>query len=109
MKNWRRPFGDDDEDEGFSYLLDDDGDDGDDDDEGSSKKKKRKRRRSYPAPRPLRVTRFDGLDDDDDGDDDEESFELLEAKIRTGKYKPKKSDPWTAHILYQNLKALGEI
>ena len=106
MKNWRRPFGEDEGDEGFSYLLDDD-DGGDDDDE--SKKKKKKRRRSYPAPRPLRVTRFDGLDDDDDYDDDEESFELLEAKIRTGKYKPKKTDPWTAHILYQNLKALGEI
>lgn len=108
MKKWRRPFDEDDDDgEGFSYLLDDDDDDDVGGDAGGSSKK-RKRRRSYPAARPLRVTRFDGLDDDDD-DEEEEGFEELEAKIRQGKYKPKKSDPWTAHILYQNLKALGEI
>jgi len=37
------------------------------------------------------------------------TFDELELKIRSGKYKPKAKDPWNAHVLYQTLKDLGEI
>lgn len=66
----------------------------------------RDRPRSYA--RTMR-TRFDGDDEEDEPDEDAVSFDELEPKIRAGKYIPKKSDPWTAHILYQSLQDLGEI
>jgi hypothetical protein len=55
--------------------------------------------------RPLRIARYEDFEVENDGP----TFEDLEDKIRSGKYKPKASDPWTAHILYQNLRSLGEI
>lgn len=66
-------------------------------------------RRRYAPPRPFR-TMF--ADEDGIGDDDESegpTFEDLEPMIRAGSYKPKQSDPWTAHVLYQSLLDLGEI
>lgn len=33
----------------------------------------------------------------------------LESKIREGIYKPKMSDHWTLHVLYQNLKETKQI
>ena len=81
----------------FEGLLESDDDEEEDD----------KPRRRYAPPRPIR-TRFHS-----DGDDDEEpdgpTFEELEPKIRAGKYRPKSGDPWTAHILYQSLRDLGDI
>lgn len=97
MRRWRRRR--DDEDDLVEY-------DEDEDEEEEEEYERPKRR--YPPPRPLRVTRFQDLPDEDE-ENDGPKFEELEAKIRAGEYKPKGEDPWTAHILYQNLKALGEI
>ncbi len=83
----------------FEGLLESDDDDDDEDD---------KRRRRYAPPRPIR-TRFHSDDADDDVEPDGPTFEELEPKIRAGKYKPKSGDPWTAHILYQSLRDLGDI
>jgi len=96
MRRWRRKK--EDEDDLEEYEEDED------EDEEDERPKKR-----YPPPRPLRVTRFHDLFDEDEEEDEGPKFEDLEANIRAGKYKPKPEDPWTAHILYQNLKALGEI
>lgn len=66
-------------------------------------------RRRYVPPRPFK-TRFAPDDDEDDEDDyGAPTFEDLEHKIRAGAYKPKPKDPWTAHMLYQSLRDLGEI
>lgn len=58
-------------------------------------------------------TRFDEDDEDEeeeeDGDDETSSFDRLAPLIRAGKYKPKQTDPYTVHILYQSLRDLGEI
>lgn len=96
MRRWRRRR--DDEDDLVEY----------DEDEDEEEEEYERPRRRYPPPRPLRVTRFQDLPDEDE-EDDGPKFEDLEAKIRAGEYRPKEKDPWTAHILYQNLKALGEI
>ena len=39
----------------------------------------------------------------------EEKWKRLEKKIRAGKYKPKESDPWTLHVLFEHLTVLGEL
>ena len=94
MRTWRRPRGDLDD---LDLDLDED-----DEDEG--------RVRRYSPPRPLRITRFsDFEDEDEDGEEGIARFDKIKGLIRAGKYKPKPSDPWIAHILYSNLKALGEI
>jgi len=36
-------------------------------------------------------------------------FDEIEPLIRAGKYRPKSSDPWNAHLLYNLLKESGEI
>jgi hypothetical protein len=57
-------------------------------------------------------TRFDSDDEGDDEDDEEpesSSFDRLAPLVRAGKYRPKQSDPYTVHILYQSLRDLGEI
>lgn len=59
--------------------------------------------------RPLRVTRFSDFDADESPADGIARFDRIKGLIRAGKYKPKQSDPWMAHILYSNLKELGEI
>ena len=64
--------------------------------------------RRYIA-RPLRVTRFSDFDEDETIADDIARFDKIQGLIRAGKYKPKESDPYTAHVLYSSLKQLGEI
>jgi hypothetical protein len=39
----------------------------------------------------------------------EAEWKKLEAKVRAGRYIPKRSDPWTLHVLYSNLKELGDL
>lgn len=39
----------------------------------------------------------------------EEDWDDKADKIRAGKYKPKRTDPWTLHVLYQNLKETKKI
>ena len=90
MRRWRRGQEEDDE----TIVFDDNGEAED-----------RHRPRSYA--RPLRT--IFGNDDDDEEEEDAPSFDDLEPEIRAGKYKPKPSDPWNAHILYQSLRDLGEI
>lgn len=54
----------------------------------------------------------DGVDYDFDEIEDHipaKKWQKLESKIRAGKYKPKHSDPWTLHVLYNNLKDLGRL
>lgn len=92
MRRWRRPS---DIDEDFDL---------DDEDEEEEEV------RRYAPPRPLRVTRFSDFEDDEDEvETGIARFDKIKGLIRAGKYKPKPSDPWMAHILYSNLKALGEI
>lgn len=100
MRRWRKDH------EGEDELLTFDNLDEyyDEDDEEDEPRPRRK----VAAPRAIR-TRFYGEDHDDDEEDEGSTFEDLEPLIRAGKYKPKKQDPYTAHILYQNLQALGEI
>lgn len=93
MRRWRRP----------SDIEDEDLDIDEDEEEEEIVQ------RRYIAPR-LRVTRFSDFDDDDyEVETDIARFDRIKGLIRAGKYKPKSSDPWIAHILYSNLKALGEI
>lgn len=93
MRRWRRP--------GIvEEEFEDDEEEEDDDEEEEV--------RRY-LPRPLRVTRFSDFGDEDDGEVDIQRFNKIQGLIRAGKYKPKQSDPWIAHILYSNLKELGEI
>lgn len=98
MKRWKRALDDGDDDDLTFDDFDIDGD------EGKSK------RRSYLPPRPIR-THFsqDDEDEDEDAVDGQSRFDEIEAKIRAGSYKPKKSDPWNAHVLYDMLKSLGDI
>lgn len=92
MRRWRRPSD-----------IDEDFDLEDDEEEEEV--------RRYAPPRPLRVTRFSDFDNDDEYEVESNiaRFDKIKGLIRAGKYKPKPSDPWMAHILYSNLKALGEI
>lgn len=92
MRRWRRPSEED---------LEEDSELDEEEDEEEV--------RRYAPPRPLRVTRFSDFDDDEEVETDIARFDKIKGLIRAGKYKPKPSDPWIAHILYSNLKALGEI
>jgi hypothetical protein len=106
MKRWKRKSDDDDDDDDLILKDDDDDDDEDEEDEEDEEE-----RRPRIKPRPLAVTRFSDFeyDEDDDPDKDIKRFNQIEGLIRAGRYKPKQSDPWMAHILYANLKALDEI
>lgn len=64
--------------------------------------------RYAPIRRRKMSTMYDS-DGDDDEDEDGPSFDDLEDDIRSGKYKPKPSDPWNAHLLFQFLKDTGKI
>jgi len=103
MRRWRKKKQEDDDD-----ILTFDGLEEEDEDEEDEEEEKPRRR--YAAPRPIR-TRFygDEFDAEEKDEEDGPTFEELEPLIRAGKYKPKQKDPYTAHILYQNLRALGEI
>jgi hypothetical protein len=91
MRRWRRPREEDLDD----LDLDDDEDE---------------KVRRYLPPRPLRITRFSDFEDEPEDDGGGIArFDKIKGLIRAGKYRPKPSDPWIAHILYNNLKALGEI
>jgi len=54
-----------------------------------------------------RISTDEEEDYDYEGADDR--FDEVERKIREGRYKPKKSDPYTVHLLYQFLKESGDI
>ncbi len=97
MKRWKRELGEDDDTLTFDDLeeIDEDSD-------------VKSRRRPYLPPRPIR-TCFSYEDDDISVDEDDSRFDEIESKIRSGDYKPKKADPWNAHVLYSLLKSLGEI
>lgn len=66
-----------------------------------------------PRRRPSFVSKFDDeTDDESDGDDVDDAiamFDRLAPLVRAGEYKPKQSDPYTLHLLYQNLLHLGEL
>lgn len=68
-----------------------------------------------PKRRPSFVGKFDDDDDEvdegegDDVDDAIATFDKLAPLVRAGEYKPKQSDPYTLHLLYQNLLHLGEL
>ncbi len=94
MRRWKRPKIEDEE---------------EDEDEDEEEDEESGRRYVYIPPRPLRVTRFSDFEDDEEVEDEISRFNKIQGLIRSGKYKPKLSDPWIAHILYSNLKALGEI
>ena len=94
MRRWRRPGIREEE-----FDLDEDEDEEEEEEEV----------RRYIPPRPLRVTRFSDFGDESEDDRNIERFNKIQGLIRAGKYKPKQSDPWIAHILYSNLKELGEI
>jgi hypothetical protein len=94
MRRWRRPGIREEE-----FDLDDDEDEDDEEEE----------ERRYIPPRPLRVTRFSDFEGDENEGVNLERFNKIQGLIRAGKYKPKQADPWIAHILYSNLKELGEI
>ncbi len=47
--------------------------------------------------------------DDEEPRMSEGKWKQLEKKIRAGKYKPKASDPWTLHVLFDHLTVLGEL
>jgi hypothetical protein len=103
MNRWKRKI--DDEDDTLTFDDLDDLDDLDDAVDDEPKKK----RRPYLPPRPIR-THFSYEEGDLDEDDTEQNrFDEIEAKIRAGSYKPTKSDPWNAHVLYDMLRSLGEV
>ena len=101
MRRWRKRSGDEEELLTFDGLI---GTDADDDEEEAEEKRPRRR---YAPPRPIR-TRFHG-EVDFGGEEDGPTFDELEPMIRAGKYKPKQSDPYNAHLLYQALRDLGDI
>jgi len=103
MRRWRKKGTDEDELLTFDGLVEEEVADEEEEEEEV------KPRRRYAPPRPIR-TRFDTVMPTYDEDvDSSSSFEDLESMIRAGEYKPKQKDPYTAHILYQALRDLGEI
>ena len=102
MRRWRKKKKEEDDDDILNF------EDLEEEEEEEDEEEEEKPRRRYAPPRPIR-TRFFGDDFDEDEDDEGPTFEELEPKIRAGKYVPKQSDPYTAHILYQSLRDLGEI
>ena len=103
MRRWRKKKEDDD-----AILTFDGLEEGEEEEEEEDEEEEEKpRRRRYAPPRPIK-TRFHSDDEDEDGERGP-TFDELEPKIRAGKYRPKKTDPWTAHLLYQSLRDLGEI
>jgi len=82
-------------------------DDLEDEEDEDEDEEKGYRKRTYSPPRPIRTHYHSDYDDDDERDGP--TFDELEPKIRAGKYKPKKSDPWNAIVLYNLLKESGEI
>ncbi len=94
MRRWRRP----------RYYEEDE----DEEEEDEEEEEERPRRRIPPA-RPMRVTRFSDFGLDEESETGIQRFDKIEPMIRRGMYKPKTSDPWMAHVLYENLRALGEI
>ena len=83
-------------------LRDDDDDDDDDVEEG------RYHRPSIEARQydPEIIENLAGYDDDDDDEDSAVVDELL-AKVRKGKYKPKKRDHWSLHVAYNLIQTRG--
>ena len=98
MRKWKKKIDDDDDTLTFDDLEDDE----------DEEEEKGYRKRTYSPPRPIRTHYHSDYDDDDD-ERDGPTFDELEPKIRAGKYKPKKTDPWNAIVLYNLLKESGDI
>lgn len=86
MKKWKR------------RNVDDDDEDDDEDEEEEHR---------YVRPRRSFSSLTYLYDDEDEEEGGDERWNELEKKIRAGKYKPRRSDPWTLHVLYNNLKELN--
>jgi hypothetical protein len=86
-------------------TLRDDDDDDDDEDEAEEGRYRRPRieARQYD---PSIIENLAGYDDDDDDADPAAVDELL-AKIRKGKYKPKRHDHWSLHVAYNLIQTRG--
>lgn len=97
MRRYRRGKKDDDD----EVLTFDDMEDEEEEEE------RPRRRRRYAPPRPMKVTRFSDYEPEDE--EEVPDHDELEAKVRAGGYKPKRSDPWTIHVLYNLLVERGEI
>lgn len=103
MNRWKRKV-DEEDDDTLTFDDLDDLDDGEDEDDPKPK------RRPYLPPRPIRThLSYEEGDFDEDDDSGQSRFDEIEAKIRSGSYKPTKSDPWNAHVLYDMLKSLGDV
>jgi len=87
-------------------TLRDNDDDDDDDDDGSPEMYRRPRieARQYD---PDVLERFSGYEDDDDDSEDPSVVDELLAKIRKGKYKPKRRDHWSLHVAYNLIQNRG--
>ncbi len=83
-------------------LRDDDDDDDEDEDSGVYRRPRIEARQYDPGI----IANFGGYDDDDDGEDPSVVDELL-AKIRKGRYRPKKRDHWSLHVAYNLIQSRG--
>lgn len=92
-KMWRR-----------ATLRDDDDDDKDDDDDDDVYRRPRIEARQYD---PDILERFSGYVDDNDEIADPSVVDNLLAKIRKGKYRPKKRDHWSLHVAYNLIQSRG--
>ena len=98
---------DDDDDDDEEEEEEDDDDEEEEDDEETDEETEPDDPPWRPTRRPaFRRSRAFGYDDDGDA---EELTEEMAAAIRAGKYKPKRADPWTAHILYNALLDTGRL
>ena len=96
---------DDDDDDDFEDDFDVDDEDEDEEDDDEEEDEEDEAEWSPPSRRPaFRWSRSFGYDDEE-----EELTERMAAAIRAGKYVPRRSDPWTAHILYNALKDTGRL
>ncbi len=83
-------------------LRDRDDDDDDDDVEDDVYRRPRIEARQYD---PDILERFSGYEDDDT--EDPSVVDELLAKIRKGKYRPKKRDHWSLHVAYNLIQNRG--
>ena len=81
-----------------------DDDDDDDDVEDDVNRRPRIEARQYD---PDVLERFSGYEDDNDDGADPSVVDELLAKIRKGKYKPKRRDHWSLHVAYNLIQTRG--
>lgn len=95
VKKWSRKVVDEDDEDLYDDEFEDDYDEDEDDEDERHIAPRRPARRHNP-------TFLASLGSDDDVDEDE--LDDLLTKVRAGKYVPKKSDHYTLHVAYNNLK-----